>query len=251
MFNLILSVVLGVAALVLLAIFINKIPRKLHIIIILVLLGLIGFFGFKLYQSIAEPVKFEAVKEERYKKVVAQLTKLRDAQSAYKLMNGKYTDDINALARFIDTAQFALVEKRDSSVADVEKNRRYGLTGEGGYYKEITLVDTLGFKSVRDSLFQEIDVKSLLDYPIEGAEGKMTLETDYIIDGENRISVFLATADKETILFDQPERLVQQETEIKAVEAIDGPTIKVGSLDEVTTSGNWPRQYAIETKPNN
>lgn len=244
MFNLILSVVIGIIVLVLLAIFINKIPRKLHIVIILVLLALIGFFAFKLYQSIAEPVKFEAVKEERYQKVVGQLIKIRDAQAAHKSITGKYTNDIDALARFIDTAQFALVQKRDTSIVDVEKNKRYGLSGTNGYYKEITLTDTLGFKSVKDSLFRDIDVKNLLKYPIEGAPGSIKLATDTFIDGDNILSVFEASASKKDILFDQPERLLEAELEVKAVEAIDGPTIKVGSLEEVTTSGNWPRQYA-------
>ncbi|BAO56664.1 hypothetical protein [Nonlabens marinus] len=245
MFNLILSVVLGIIVLVLLAIFINKIPRKLHIIIILVLLALIGFFGYKLYQSIAEPVKFEEVKEERYKQVVEQLIQLRDAEVAHKLITGKYTDDIEALARFIDTAQFALISKRDSSIVDVEKNKRYGLTGTGGYYKEITIIDTLGFKSVKDSLFSNVDVRNLLKYKIEGAPGQISLETGTVADADNQIGVFAAKASKKDILFDQPERLVQRELEIKAVEAIDGPEITVGSLEEVSTSGNWPRQYAI------
>ncbi len=245
MFNLILSVVIGIIVLVLLAIFINKIPRKLHIIIILVLLALIGFFGYKLYQSIAEPVKFEEVKEERYKEVVEQLIRLRDAEVAHKLITGKYTDDIEALARFVDTAQFALLSKRDSSIVDVEKNKRYGLSGTGGYYKEITMIDTLGFKSVKDSLFRDVDVRSLLQYKINGAPGKITLETGTVVDGENQLPVFEAKASKKDILFDQPERLVQRELEIKAVEAIDGSEIIVGSLNEVSTSGNWPRQYAI------
>jgi Ca2+/Na+ antiporter len=245
MFNLILSVVLGIIALVLLAIFINKIPRKLHIVIILVLLALIGFFGYKLFQSIAEPVKFEEVKEERYEKVVAQLIRLRDAQVAHKLITGKYTDDIEALAKFIDTAQFALTQKRDSSVIDVDKNKRYGLSGTGGYYKEITMIDTLGFKSVKDSLFSNVDIRSLLKYPIEGAQGQITLKKGTITDGNNQLQVFEARAMKKDILFDQPERLLQRELEIKAVEAIDGDAIIVGSLEEVSTSGNWPRQYAL------
>ncbi|SCX96147.1 hypothetical protein SAMN05192588_0450 [Nonlabens sp. Hel1_33_55] len=244
MFNLILSVVIGIIVLVLLAIFINKIPRKLHIVIILVLLALIGFFAYKLYQSIAEPVRFEAVKEERYKDVVSQLITLRDAEAAHKLIKGKYTNDIDALARFIDTAEFALTQKRDSTVVDVEKNRRYGLSGAGGYTKEITLIDTLGFRSVKDSLFSGVDIRSLLNYPIEGAPGKIELATDTFVDGENILSVFEAKASKADILFDQPERLVNAELEAKAVEAIDGPNIIVGSLSEVTTSGNWPRQYA-------
>jgi len=248
MFNLILSVVLGIIVLVLLAIFINKIPRKLHIVIILVLLALIGFFGYKLFQSIAEPVRFEEVKEERYKQVVEQLIILRDAEVAHKLITGRYTDDIDALARFIDTAQYALIQKRDSSVIDVEKNKRYGLSGTGGYYKEVTLIDTLGFKSVKDSLFSNVDIRSLLDYRNKNIPGKISLETGTVRDGDNQLGVFEAKASKKDILFDQPERLVQRELELKAVEGINGPSIIVGSLDEVSTSGNWPRQYAINRR---
>ena len=249
MFNLIISVVLGLIVLVLLAIFINKIPKKLHPLMIVVLLGVSGFFGYKLYKSIEEPVKFEAAKEERYRDVVSQLILIREAQNAHKNITGTYTDDINKLARFIDTAQFALTQKRDSTVIDQERNLKFRLSANdpNGYKKEITITDTLGFTSVKNSLFSKVDVSQLLKYnTIEGAPGAIELKTDVVIDKENRVPVFKATAMKKDILFDQPERLVKDELEVKSVEAIDGPTIFVGSLDEITTSGNWPRQYALK-----
>jgi hypothetical protein len=236
MVNLIIAVVLGLIVLVLLAIFINKIPKKLHPIIIVVLLGISVFFGYKLYKSIEEPVKFEASKEERYKEVVAQLILLREAQNAHKSITGSYSNDIAKLSRFIDTAKFALTQKRDSTIID------------NGYKKEITLTDTLGFTSVKDSLFSKVDVSQLLKYTIKGAPGSIELKTGVVIDKENRIPVFLAVAQKKDILFDQPERLVKEELEMKSVEGIDGPTLFVGSLEEITTSGNWPRQYAPNEK---
>jgi xanthosine utilization system XapX-like protein len=246
MSNLIISVVLGLIVLVLLAIFINKIPKKAHPIIIIVLLGVSGFFGYKLYKSIEEPVKFEATKEERYKAVISQLILLREAQGAHKSVTGTYSNDINALAKFIDTAQFARTQKRDSTVIDEERNLKFRLRADdpNGYKKEITIVDTLGFSSVRDSLFKDVNVKKLLEYPFEGAPGSIKLETSVFIDKENRIPIFRAMAMKEDILWDQPERLLKDELEVKSVEGIDGNAIIVGSLDEVTTSGNWPRQYA-------
>lgn len=85
-----------------------------------------------------------------------------------------------------------------------------------------------------------------MKYPIAGAPGKITLEVGTVPDGDKQLQVFEAKASKKDILFDQPERLVQRELEIKAVEAIDGAEIIVGSLIEVSTSGNWPRQYAIK-----
>jgi xanthosine utilization system XapX-like protein len=248
MFNLIIAFVLGLIVLVLLAVFINKIPKKLHPVLIVVLLLVSGFFGYKLYKSIEEPVKFEAAKEERYKEVVAQLILIRDAQKAHKDITGTYTDDINKLARFVDTAQFALTQKRDSTIIDEERNLKFRLRADdpNGYKKEITLIDTLGFQPVKDS-FKNVDISSLLKYnSIEGAPGAIEMKTDVVIDKENRVPVFRLVAQKKDILFDQPERLVKDELEAKSVESIDGPTIFVGSLDEITTSGNWPRQYAID-----
>ncbi|WP_298955702.1 hypothetical protein [uncultured Nonlabens sp.] len=250
MFNLIISVVLGLIVLVLLAVFINKIPKKFHPIIIIALLAVSGFFAYKLYKSIEEPVKFAEAKEERYMQIVSQLVKLREAQNAHKSITGLYSNDINKLARFVDTAKFALTQKRDSTVIDEERNLKFRLRANdpNGYKKEITITDTLGFTSVKDSLFKDVDVSQLLKYKVADTPGSIKLETDIVFDKENRVPVFRAVADKKDILFDQPERLVKEELEIKSVEAIDGPTIFVGSLDEITTSGNWPRQYAPKDK---
>lgn len=255
MTNLILSIVIGVLVLVGLVKLINKLPKKLHKLIIIALLLLIGFFGYKLYNTILEPIKFKEVKETRYQQVVTQLIHLRNAQQAHKQIKGKYADDINKLSQFVDTAQFALTVQSDSTVVDREKNKRFGLNPEsGGYYKEIVVIDTLGFKPVKDSLFTNVDVSKLLEYNFTDtdgnaidAPGQITLETGIYFDNDNPISIFKAVSQKSDILFDQPTKLVDQELNTQAVEGISGPEIIVGSLEEVTTSGNWPRQYA----PNN
>ncbi len=248
MLPLILSVVVGLIVVVLLAIFINKIPKKFHIVMVILLLGASAFFGFKLYKSIEEPVKFEAVKEKRYRDVIAQLIHLREAQNAHKTVTGKYAADINKLAQFIDTAQFARITKRDTSVTDRERNIKFRLDPEtGGYYKEITITDTLGFTPVKDSLkLQNVDIKGLLEYDFKDAPSgkKISLETDYVFDKENRIPVFRARAEKKDILHDQPKKLLARELEQTEIEAVQGEYIEVGSLEEITTSGNWPRQLA-------
>lgn len=251
----IVAVILGIIVLVGLAILINKIPRKFHKFIIIALIGAIAYFGYELFQSIAEPVKFEKVKEDRYTQVIGQLIQLRDAQNAHKKITGKYTDDVKELAQFVDTAKFALTERRDTSVADREKNRRFGLNADsGGYYKEMVITDTLGYKSVKDSLFQGVDVANLLKYSFSKdgkqieTQGAISLETGFFQDDDNQISVFKAVAKKEDILFDQPRRLIDQELKNRAVEGVTGEEIVVGSLTEVTTSGNWPRQYASKDK---
>lgn len=245
MLPLILSIVGGLLVVVLLALFINKIPRKFHLIMVILLLAASAFFGYKLYKAIEEPVIFEAVKEERYKNIIAKMVMLREAQNAHKTVTGQYSNDINNLARFIDTAQFAITNQRDTSVVDVERNKKFRLDPQnGGYYKEITIVDTLGYKSVKDSLFSTVNVKNLLTYKFDDVEGKIDLGTDVVIDKENRIPVFQAKADKMDILSDQPKKLVARELDAREIESVRGRYIQVGSLEEISTSGNWPRQYA-------
>ena len=56
-------------------------------------------------------------------------------------------------------------------------------------------------------------------------------------------SVFEAKVAKDVILFDQPKDLRDQENGHVSVEEVNGPEIRVGSLDEVSTNGNWPPIY--------
>jgi len=37
--------------------------------------------------------------------------------------------------------------------------------------------------------------------------------------------------------------LIAQEKQVNSVDGVNGPFIKVGSMDEVNTSGNWPKLY--------
>ena len=49
---------------------------------------------------------------------------------------------------------------------------------------------------------------------------------------------------KNVILFDQDKNLVDLESEVVSVEGVNGPTLKVGSMEEVNTNGNWPKNYS-------
>jgi apolipoprotein N-acyltransferase len=238
---------LGLILLVAVVLILRNVPKKVYPVISILLLGVIGLLAYKNYQSIAGPVEFGKLKEKRYQQVVNQMIKIRQAQLAHKEITGDYQEDINKLATFVDTAEFALTVKRDTTIADEKKNRAFGLDPQtGGYYLEKVLVDTVGFKSIKDSLFSNTDVAQLLKYKFEGATNQIKLEVSEIQDDENFIPVFKATAYKKDILADQPDNFVRPELEVKAVEQIDGEAIIVGSLDEVSTSGNWPRQYAVQ-----
>lgn len=213
----------------------------MKLVIQIVLWIVIIFLGWKLYSSVIGPVKFNEVKEARYTKVIQSLKDIQAAELAHKEITGKFTGSFDSLVRFIDTAQFANIERRDTSVVDVEKNKAFGVTG---YYKEETIVDTLGFIPVRDSLFGGTDrYKNMSEVTLENGTAKFELRAGKIVKNDATYSVFEARIPKEVVLNDLNKDLLDQEKQVQSVDGVNGPYISVGSMDEVNTSGNWPKLY--------
>ena len=38
--------------------------------------------------------------------------------------------------------------------------------------------------------------------------------------------------------------LVLKENQVHSVDGVNGPTLKIGSMNEVNTNGNWPKNYS-------
>ena len=214
----------------------------MKLVIQLVLWVVIIFLGWKLYSSVIGPVEFNKVKEARYTKVIKNLKDIRAAELAHKEITGKFTGSFDSLIRFIDTAQFAKIERRDTSYADVAKNKAFGLTE--GYFIEDIVIDTLGYTAVKDSLFHGTDrYKTMMNIPVEGVDAKFELQAGSIEKNGTVYSVFEARVAKDIILADRDKDLLMQEKQVISVEGVNGPYIKVGSMTEVNTSGNWPKLY--------
>src|SRR5690554_6043525 len=117
----------------------------------IVLWIVIIFLGWKLWSSIMGPVEFNEIKDARYAKVIQNLKDIQAAELAHKEITGNFTGDWDSLVSFIDTAKFAITQRRDTSYADVAKNKAFGINE--GYFIEMSLLDTLGFVPVKDSLY--------------------------------------------------------------------------------------------------
>lgn len=214
----------------------------MKLVIQLVLWIVIVFLGWKLYTSINAPVVFNEIKEARYAKVIKNLKDIQAAELAHKEITGSFTGSFDSLVRFIDTAQFAIIERRDTSYADVAKNKAFGL--EEGYYIEESILDTLGFTPVKDSLYAGTDrYKTMGNVPVEGIDAKFELRSGKIIKNDATYSVFEARVAKAVILADRDKDLLNQEKQVQSVDGVNGPYLSVGSMDEVDTTGNWPKIY--------
>ena len=214
--------------------FISKYMRIIKVILWL----LIIFFAWKVYGSINGPIEFNKVKNERYLKVIDKLKDIRNAQIAYKSVNGIYSDNFEGLIKFIDTAQYTLIQKRDSSFLEYDRTFRIDML------REIVVIDTLGFASVKDSLFGNSDrYKNMSKVPIEGVDEIFKIKSDVIDKNGYNVPVFEVRVSKDVVLFDQNKDLLKQEKGLMSVDGVNGPDIVLGSLTEVSTNGNWPTTY--------
>jgi len=203
----------------------------------LVLWALIAFLAYQTFMSVYKPIQFNQLKEKRYAKVIDNLKDIRKSQLAHSQVTGKFAANFDNLVKFIDTAQFTITQRRDSSVLDRELTRRYGGVE---MTKEIVITDTLGFVPVKDSLFGSSDrYKTMMNLPVGKEGAKFTMKSAEL----EGIPVFEVKVDKKLILHDQDKDLITLERQVVSVEAVNGPELKVGSLEDVNTNGNWPKVY--------
>ena len=206
----------------------------------IVLWVIIAVLGYLLFNSVYSEVKFNNIKEDRYRMAITNLRDIRTAELAHKTVTGKYEGDFNKLVRFIDTAKFTLTQRRDSTILDKEQTKRFGVDT----YKGIVIIDTLGYKSVKDSIFKGSDrYKTMINIPIEGLDAKYDLQAGTIEKTTGTYPVFEAKVSKETLLWDQPRDLLNQEKQVVSVDGVNGTHLTVGSMATINSNGNWPKSY--------
>ena len=198
------------------------------------------FLGYLVFDAVYEPIQFDKVKEKRYAKVIDRLRDIRSAQLAHEEVTGTFAKDFPSLIKFVDTAKFVNTQRRDTTVLDQEYKKTYGVDK----YKDIVLVDTLGYTSVKDSLFKNTTrYKDMMNVPIEGSDAKFDMDAGFITKNDSKIPVFVVKVPKSKVLYDQSNDLVNQEEQVVSVDGVNGKFIQVGSMEEVNTSGNWPKIY--------
>jgi len=206
----------------------------LQIVLWIICVGL----GYLIYRSVTGPIEFKKIKEERFSKVISNLKDIRNSQAAYRSVNGKFANDFKSLVAFVDAGQYTITQQRDSSYMEFDKV--YGID----LLREVTIIDTLGFVSVKDSLFKGDDrYKSMMNVPFAQGGETFTMKSDIVDKGGYKAPVFEAKVKKDVILYDQPKDLMSRENAQISVEEVNGPEIRVGSLTDVSTNGNWPPIY--------
>jgi type II secretory pathway pseudopilin PulG len=191
-----------------------------------------------IYRSVTGPIEFDKIKKERFAEVIDRLKDIRNAQDAFKTVNGRYANNFESLVAFVDTGKYTITQQRDSSYMEFDKVYQIDML------REVKIIDTLGFVSVKDSLFKSSDrYKSMMNVPYAPNNEKFTMKADIVEKSGYRAPVYEVKVPKSVVLHDQPKDLLSRENAQVSVEEVNGPEIKVGSLTEVSTSGNWPPIY--------
>ncbi len=232
--NLILMILAAVVVAVLLAIVIVKfVPLKLRPLVSILLLAVSVYLGYLIYNGVMEPIRFNIEKKVRYAKVIERLKLIRKAELKYKEAKGVYTKSQDKLINFIEndslvlteTVNYTEMEKRGAIEVEVSKKR----------------IDTTGREPVL-KYFKQDDYTKMFKVP--GSDKDFEIKTSEIekIPGLF-VPVFEVKTDKKSILKDLAPHLVKQELEAVEADQIKGANISVGSLEEVSTGGNWPPFY--------
>ena len=204
---------------------------------------LILLFASLLFTSIYDEIKFDEVKNSRYQVVIKNLKDIRDTQLAHRTVKGVFQDNWDSLVKFVEIDSFTITQRRDSSILDKEMTKRYGGVKT---YKDIVIVDTLGLVSVKDSLFGfDERYLNMMYVPFsKDDQTRFELQAGFLNQNGIDIPVFEAFVKKRVILYDQSLNLVLKENQVQSVDGVNGPSLKIGSMNEVNTNGNWPKNYS-------
>ncbi|MGE5317597.1 MAG: hypothetical protein ACM3ME_06340 [Chloroflexota bacterium] len=193
----------------------------LKLALAVVIIGL----GYLLYASIMKPVRFEAEVARRNEQIVNRLKDIRTAETLYKQFNNNYTSSFDTLTNFLKTGKIPVVKM----IAD---------PNDTTFTRSIS--DTVGYINIADSLYgkrKNFKMEDLAVIPHTDGR-KFEIKTSKIDKGGVMVSVIEILVPYEYYLYDMPEQDVVNLA--KRQERINKyPGLKMGSLTEASTDGNW------------
>ncbi|KOF01823.1 hypothetical protein OB69_15920 [Roseivirga seohaensis subsp. aquiponti] len=187
------------------------------ILTVVIFIGAIAF-GYFLYDSINSTIQKAKEIERVENSVKAKLELIRDAQVAYQVTYGDYADTWEKLISYVDSGKIWLIQRTETI-----ETKAYG--------EEISTFtyDTLGFRTVKDSLFKMPNFNPMNLPRLPHAPDKFfsLYAKDSVRSGVNVDYIEVV----DTYPFD---RTRTEDNEIK-----NRRPLRFGSRTEITTSGNW------------
>ncbi len=186
--------------------------------------------AYLVYDSIRKPLKFNDEVIRREEIIIAKLKDIRTMEIAYKNVNGKYTGSFDTLVDFMKNGKLPII-KKIGNVPD-------SLTEEQALKLKIVSRDTV-YVTPYNELFggkKEVDLATLKFIPNTQKEFK--IQAAVITKSSIQVPVFEVTAAYNVYLEDLDKQLVRNlTTKARDLNRFDG--LKLGSMEEPLTDGNW------------
>ena len=210
--------------------------KGLSIIINIVLFAIIVVLAMQVVKSIQAPIKFNKEQKARETKVVERLIDIRNAEVLYKNATSQYTNSFDSLIAFCQTAEIPIV-KIVPDPTDTTFTR--------------TINDTIGYIKVMDSIRggrDNFNISDLKWVPFSQPQQNFEIEAGTIQRNGINIPVFEVRTPYEVYLanpgaaFTEKEwkqRVDNTKAEKESINRYAG--LKVGSMEEATTDGNWEK----------
>jgi len=190
----------------------------------IILTVVIVILGYLIFNSINKPVKFENNLASRSEVIINKLKDIRTAQNLFRIQYGHYTGSFDSLKTFVKVGKIPEV-KMVPDPNDTTFTR--------------TISDTIRYISVFDSIFakKNYPLDKLNEVPFSKGD-VFSLLAGKINKGGVDVAVFEASTRMEIYARDLDKQLV-----INRVKELEDkskfPGLKVGSMTEASTDGNW------------
>ena len=207
------------------------------VILIIVAVAVLAL-AYVTVQSVLAPVSFDKKQQEIELVLQKQLKKIATYEDAYKSVYDKYADK-DELVNFLNNGRVFYIRAEGDYTSAM---REQGLSEEDAARRGLIRRDTI-WVSAKDSLLKDgTDLVKLFSIPGSDSTIQVVAGTIEQEVGDNKIQVpvFQASASYQSYLGRLGnDRLVKEKIEKANSKANAFAGLRVGSLTEVKTNGNW------------
>ncbi|MBF1046834.1 hypothetical protein [Porphyromonas sp.] len=207
------------------------------VILIIVAVAVLAL-AYVTVQSVLAPVSFDKKQQEIELVLQKQLKKIATYEDAYKSVYDKYADK-DELVNFLNNGRVFYIRAEGDYTSAM---REQGLSEEDAARRGLIRRDTI-WVSAKDSLLKDgTDLVKLFSIPGSDSTIQVVAGTIEQEVGDNKIQVpvFQASAGYQSYLGRLGnDRLVREKIEKANSKANAFAGVRVGSLTEVKTNGNW------------
>lgn len=208
--------------------------KQLRIVLQIVLGIAAVVLAIVIYQGVMKPVRFNQEKDQRAAVVVQRLKDIRTVQEAYKKAYGRFIGNIDSVILFLENGELPYT-RMIGTVPD-------SLTEEEAVKLKIVSRETFTENAYNVLFPKETDkaghLARLSFVPYTDMTQKIDLQAGFIDKNGYKVPVFEAKVPFEVFLNGMDDQLIRN-TVSQANDLNRYPGIKVGSMEEAITDGNW------------